>query len=240
MPTNASVGLKPSLLFAESAAIKRKLLNVSVSDNRNNQRVAKTFYGYPTEEVEKLYPFITIDLLDVEFAPERMVSELDYYYATDPAADLSRVNTISYYPSELDEAGMASAAGSAGVLKIEQVVPVDLIFQVTTYCRDPRHDLEMQAKILRRVFPMRRGFVDIPEDGTIRRCDLLDWRSANLLDQEAGYKKRVFRKVYTLKINAEFPQSDLLSSQIVTDINGVLKGYNTETVLNNHSFSEEF
>ena len=66
---------------------------------------------------------------------------------------------------------------------------------------------------------MRRGFIEVPEDGTIRRCDLVDWRAANLLDQEAGYKKRTFRKVYTIRINAEIPQSDLRRAGQVTDVN---------------------
>ena len=212
----------PGFLLAEDAALKRRLSNITVTDNRNGERLAKVFFGYPTEESEKFYPFITIDMIDVAFASDRQHSEVEYYYSPDPelnAAIKDRPSYINYFPSELNETGMYSTAGSAGYVRMDQVVPVDIMYQVTTYCRVPRHDIEMSAHMLRRIFPMRRGFMEIPEDGTIRRCDLIDWRAANLLDQEAGYKKRTFRKVYTVRINAEIPQSDLRRAERVTDVN---------------------
>ena len=216
------VGPHPGFLLAEDAALKRRLSNITVTDNRNSERLAKVFFGYPTEESEKFYPFITIDMIDINFASERQHSEVEYYYSADPLLKermKGRPDYIDYFPSELDEAGMDSTAASSAYVRMDQVVPVDILYQVTTYCRVPRHDIEMQAKMLRRVFPLRRGFIEIPEDGTIRRCDLVDWRASNLLDQEAGYKKRTFRKVYTVRINAEIPQSDLRRAEQVTDVN---------------------
>ena len=120
---------------------------------------------------------------------------------------------IDYFPSELDEDGLSTVlaeySGSSDYLVTDQMLPIDLVYQVSTYCRSQRHDRELTSGILRGVFPFRNSFILIPEDGTSRRCDLLSWRSADILDQEAGYKKRIFRKVYTIQINSEIPQSNL-------------------------------
>ena len=94
--------------------------------------------------------------------------------------------------------------------------------------------------LMRRVFPWRRGFIDIPEDGTIRRCELLDWRNVNVLDQETGYKKNIFRKTFTVSISAEIPQSDLLGAKRVQTVAGVLTDHNPSTDVLSASFTKDF
>lgn len=233
----------PGFLFAEDAALKERLAAVAVSDNRNSERVAQVFYGYPDPEIEKVYPFFTIDLLDVNFAAERQHSERQWYYTNDQAltpAQQEIYTSIDYYPSEKNAADMATEAGVDGFLAMDQFVAVDLLYQVTTYARNPMHDRQLHGLLLRRVFPWRRGFIEVPEDGTIRRCDLLDWRSANFIDQDAGHKKRTFRKVYTVRINAEIPQSDLLAVKKVLSVNGTLKENDQASTVLSTSFSEDF
>lgn len=233
----------PGFLFAEDAALKERLAAVAVSDNRNTERVSQVFYGYPDAETEKVYPFFTIDLLDVSFASDRQHSERQWYYTNDQAltpAQQEIYTSIDYYPSEKNASDMATAAGVDGFLSMDQFVAVDLLYQVTTYARNPIHDRQLHGLLLRRVFPMRRGFIEIPEDGTIRRCELLDWRSADYIDQDAGHKKRTFRKVYTVRINAEIPQSDLLEVKKVLSVQGLLQDNDLESTVLSTSFSEEF
>lgn len=217
----------PGFTLAEDAALKARLQNIYVSDDRNQQRTAKVFFRYPDGETEKSYPFITIELININHARNRQHSEVDYYYTNDtviPDSDTDRHNKyLDYFPSEYDAAGLNEIAGSSGFIHIESFVPVDLTYQVTTYCRSQRHDRQMTAALLRYVFPLRRGFIEIPEDGTIRRCDLLNWRQADLLDQEAGYNKRIFRKVFTVQINSEIPQNDIASVPRVDTVSGVLQ-----------------
>jgi hypothetical protein len=71
---------------------------------------------------------------------------------------------------------------------------------------------------MRRVVPLRKGFIDVPEDGTIRRFDLMSWGNSDLLDGEAGYRKRIFRKVYTIHMSAEIPASDLTTLKHVSSV----------------------
>lgn len=233
----------PGFTLAEDAALKARLSALTVSDDRNASRPVQIFFRYPEAETEKLYPFITIDLIDIAFARGRQHSEVTYYY-TNNAQTLAEkgiaAKTIDYFPDEENPDSMASLAGNDGYLSTEQFVAIDLTYQVTTHCRSQRHDRKLTSDMLRYVFPFRRGFIEIPEDGTIRRCDILDWRTTDVLDQESGYKKRIFRKSYTVQINSELPQSELSVINKVLTVNGELNdNYSTFDVLSN-SFSEEF
>lgn len=235
----------PGFLLAEDAALKLRLSQIAVVDDRNAERVCDVFFRYPHDVTEKAYPFIVIDLLDINHATNRQNSETTYYYAANTTGmtddQVKQYQSFNYYPSTIGPEGMSALAGD-GFLTTESFVPVDLMYQVSTYCRSQDHDRQLTAKILRRVLPFRRGFIDIPEDGTIRRLDLLDWNSSNVLDQEAAYQKRIFRKVYTLRMNAEIPASDLFAGRRVLDVNSTI---NVEpqpdfSVNNNYDLTEAF
>lgn len=210
-----------------------------VSDDRNASRDVKVFFRYPDGETDKLYPFITLELLDINYAANRQHSETTYYYTNDSLVPKTP-NRIGYYPSEYDSDGLSGLAGDSGYISMDQFVPVDLMYQVMTHCRSQRHDRELTAYMLRYVFPMRRGFIEIPEDGTVRRCTLLDWRNLDLLDQESGYRKRVFRKVYTVTVSAEIPQSDISQVFTALEVNGTLNDNNEDPPTLTPTFSEEF
>ena len=218
MATNP--GTHPGFTLAEDAALKYRLSSLAVSDDKNPERVCKVFYRFPEGETEKHYPFITIELLNIEHARDRQHSEVSYYYGADPQF----TPNLAYFPSEMDVNDMETAA-DGGLLVTDQFVPVNLMYQVTTYTRSQLHDRQLTALLMRRVFPFRRGFIEIPEDGTIRRCDLVSWRPTDVLDKETGYKNRIFRKVYTVVINSEIPQSDLYGGKMVLSVDGTITDY---------------
>jgi len=204
------------------------------------RRPIQVFFRHPEAETEKSYPFATIELFDIMYARERQESERQYRLTTSANASAS---DLGYFPSEYSQTDIDELlAGNpdANYFVTDQFVPVNLMYQISTYCRSQRHDRQLTAAMLRYVFPFRRGFIEIPEDGTIRRCDILDWRSADLLDQESGFKKRIFRKVITVQINAEIPQSDLLAAKSVSTVSGTLTDNNSDTNVLSISFSEDF
>jgi len=233
----------PGFLLAEDAAVKARFSNVSVSDDRNSTRIAQVFFRYPEGEKEKEYPFITIEHVGLVHNRQLQHSEQTYYYSnTVQSASLSPVY-IDYYPSELNSSGMAAERASLGVpyLKTASFVPVTLIYQISTYARSALHDRQLTSKILRRVAPFRRGFIEIPEDGTIRRFDLISWSNSDLLDGESGYRKRIFRKVYTLHMSAEIPADDLTPVKQVTSVVGNIENAdNQEPSVFTTPFSEVF
>lgn len=223
MPSlGANPGTNHGFTLAEDAALKYRLGSLAVSDDKSASRVCKVFFRYPEGETEKLYPFITIELIDVSHARDRQESERTYTYE---AGSTSPAN-LTYFSSEMNEADMEAEA-NGGMLLTEQFVPVNLMYQVTTYTRTQRHDRQLTMLLLRRVFPFRRGFIEIPEDGTIRRCDIVSWRTTDVLDKETGYKNHIFRKVYTVVINSEIPQSDLYSGSVVTSVEGTIVEHET-------------
>lgn len=213
----------PGFLLAEDAAVKNRFSNISVSDDRDPVRIAKVFFRYPEGEREKEYPFITIEHVGLSHNRSLQQSEQFYYYSNSVAGASLSPEYIDYYPSELDSSGMATELGTDKYLRTESFVPVTLIYQIATYARSALHDRQLTSKILRRVAPFRRGFIEVPEDGTIRRFDLISWSNSDLLDGEAGYRKRIFRKVYTIHMSAEITSSDLTAVKQVTSVVGNIK-----------------
>lgn len=236
----------PGFLTAEDAAVKRRLSQLSVTDDRNTVRTADVFYRYPDDVKEKEYPFITIDLIDIQHAADMQISETEYYFTTDTAGmtpdQITEYSKFNYYPSSIGQAGMEALAASAGFIVTESFVPVYLYYQISTYARSQDHDRQLTALMLRRVTPFRRGFIEVPEDGTMRRFDLLNWNTYNVLDQEAGYKKRIFRKIYTMRMTAEIPASDLSGVGRALSIHGTLNLENESPIAvnNNYPLTEAF
>lgn len=215
-------------LLAEDAAVKARFSAISVSDDRDGERIAKVFFRYPEGETEKQYPFITIEMIDLVHDTTRQLSEMYYYYGTTEAAS-ARPDYLDYYPSTYTTQDLSDLDPGVDFFRMDSFVPVILVYQITTFARSALHDRQLTSKILRRVMPFRRGFIDIPEDGTIRRFDLAGWSTADLLDQESGFKKRIFRKVFTVQMTAEIPTNDLRTIRRVEDVVGVIKNKDQET-----------
>ena len=210
---------KSGFLLAEDEALKTRFTGLTVSDDRDASRDVQVFFRYPEGETERLYPFITIELIDVVHARNRqqsVVNQYGYKEGDDWAENNPAV--VSYYPSQ----GQITVPSSLAYLKTTEYVPVDILYQVSTFTRSALHDRQLTAKMLYDVVPFRYNSIYIPADNTSRRLDLLDWTTADLLDPEAGYRKRIFRKVYTLQMSAELPTSTFKGIKQVTRINTTL------------------
>jgi hypothetical protein len=218
---------RAGFLLAEDQALKEKFTGIQLVDDRDTTRDVSVFFRYPEGETEKKFPFITLELLDVNHATNRQHSD-QYIYAfrgTPPSGQPSGhystagdQDTFTYWPDTTTNVSTLTANGPTSLPFVSALehVPVDLLYQVTTFTRTALHDRALQSHILTKVAPFRRGFLDVGVDGTQRHMALLDWRSADMLDEEAGFKKRTFRKVYTLSVNAEIPASQLAGVGQVT------------------------
>jgi hypothetical protein len=220
----------PGFLLAEDAAIKKRFTGLKVSDDRNATRPVKVYFRYPDNETEREYPFITIELIDVVYAQNRQHSMSTIYGSTNSEYPYTGSNALTYWPSTQSNFNGASTAGP--LVWTEDFLPVDLMYQVSTFCRSALHDRQLTSLIMSRVARFRFGSIRIPEDGTARRFDLLDWITADLLDPEAGYRKRIFRKVYTIQMSAELTVSDYASARRVSKViaDTIVNNTTTETV----------
>lgn len=215
---------KTGFLLAEDEAIKNRLTGITVSDDRNATRPVKVFFRYPEAETERDYPFITIEMLDIVHAKNRQHSETPLYYyntaggASAPVGASFMPNALNYWPSISSDFSYFTDKNNYQTLVTNEFVPVDLLYQVSTFTRSALHDRYLSSIMLTKIFPFRRGSIHVPADNTDRRLELLDWSTADLLDPEAGYRKRIFRKVYTLQMSAELPSTDVYGSKQATEI----------------------
>lgn len=213
-------------LLAEDAALKARFSTLTVSDDRNGARAVQVFFRYPESETERTYPFLTIEMIDIVHARNRQHSETEIVYpktGIDSRAQfLNDPSLMTYWPSRVANLENVNATGKDFIVSNE-FVPVDILYQVSTFTRSALHDRQLSSQMLSTIVPFRKGFIQVPEDGTVRRLDLLDWTTADLLDSEAGYRKRIFRKIYTLQMTAEIPSTDMFGlKQIDTVVASVV------------------
>ena len=215
---------RTGFLLAEDEALKVRLSNLTVSDDRNNARPVQVFFRYPEGETERIYPFMTIEMIDLVHARNRQHSETELHYyntaggASAPANWQSRPDALTYWPDESANFSNFTNKNNFKILSTNEFVPVDLIYQVSVFSRSALHDRQLSSQMIRKVFPFRRSSILIPADGTSRRLELLDWTTADLLDPESGYRKRIFRKIYTLQMSAEVPSTDVYGTKQATSV----------------------
>jgi len=219
--------MKTGFILAEDEAIKARFSSLYVIDDRNAHRPVKVFFRYPEGETEREYPFITIELIDVLHATDRQYSDSPIYFDTTHSnrfADHPAFAT--YWPSEASVVSASNSySASAHFMVADPFIPVDLLYQVSIYCRSALHDRQLTSVLLSKVVPFRYNSITIPADNTVRRFDMLDWTNADLLDTESGYRKRIFRKVLTLKMSAEITGQELVqlaATKPVTSISSTI------------------
>ena len=190
-------------IINEDAALKTLLSGITVSDSGNATRPVAVYYGQPDKDIrQQSYPYITLDLVGVREDTER---------AHRGSVDLT------YTPE-----GMTPNYTTESQ-PVNFPIPVDLIYQVSTWSRQPRHDRQIMAKLFAPGrLPLRFGQLTIPEDSTMRRLDMLGFSKRDTT--EGG--KRLFSNVYNIRISAELFPDQLSAVYEVTDVNTSL-GYQT-------------
>jgi len=168
-------------IVAEDLAIKTLLAGITVSDDKNATRPVKTWFGYPDIEIrDQAFPFITIDLIDIMPGNDRqtygILTDDDYQGTIAPASG------ISY----------------------QYVTPVayDLVYQVTSYCRHPRHDRALMYQLLNK-FPSKYGYLTVPNElgteNSIRSMFLDGFVKRDAVTGETG-DRRLLRNVLTVRV----------------------------------------
>jgi hypothetical protein len=176
-------------IIAEDLAIKTLLNGISVSDDKSSPRQVKTWFGYPDIEVrDQIFPFITIDLIDIMAANERQT----YGYLTDSdyQGTIAPIDGYSY----------------------NYLVPVayDLVYQITSYSRHPRHDRALMYQLLNK-FPSKYGYLTVPNqlgtENSIRSMFLDGFVKRDAVEGETG-NRRLLRNVLTVRVVSQMtPQT---------------------------------
>jgi len=198
-----------TFIINEDSALKTLLSGLTVSDAGNATRPVAVYYGQPDKDIrQQSYPYITLDLVGVREDTER---------AHRGSVDLTYIPE-GFTPNLNPDNGLNQP--------VNFPIPVDLIYQVSTWSRQPRHDRQIMAKLFAPGrLPFRFGQLTIPEDNTMRRLDVLGFSKRDTT--EGG--KRLFSNVYNIRISSELFPDQLSAVYTVTDVNTSL-GYQTTPV----------
>lgn len=185
-----------TFLLSEDKALRQRLQGITVTDQKaaddETTRKVGVWFGQPDQEIrDQSYPYITIDMIDINRALER-----EHRGITD-AAYLA--------PNNL---------GEDQGFEIEYPIPVNIDYQITTYARHPRHDREILATLLDGRLALRFGIIEL-DDNTVRRLDVLGIAKRDLVEQG----RRLFMNAITVRISSEIPQGTLRTLEKVQDIN---------------------
>lgn len=198
-----------TFLISEDEALRNLLIGMTVVDqkavNNATPRKVQVYFGQPDQEIrEQSYPYVTIDMIDISEDTARAHRGLTKpSYLSDPATDPSGdgvydENTQDWY--------------------IHWPIPVNIDYQITTYSRQPRHDRQILGQMLSNKIPMRFAVLE-PDDGTVRRLDLLDVSKRDVTEQG----KRLFVNAFTVRVSSE------ISSQTYTQVYKTLQVIGTGT-----------
>lgn len=201
-------------LLAEDEAIKKYLTGLTVP-NKSGTSDVKTWFRWPTQPTKITYPFITIDFLDAQPSYDRWTSK----YRLNATTESGSAEFLDPVTGQLIRKGLYQPSVSPSVLPpeiydadlqnldIEQYLMYTLLYQVTVHTRDWMHDRFLQSRFMTDVFPPRPFWIGVDADSTWRRAELLEVMSADTLETTESPVKRVFRKVYTISMDAEIPTS---------------------------------
>lgn len=189
-----------TFLLSEDAALRTWLDGMTVTDQKtatdNLTRQVGVFYGQPDQELRsQSYPYITIDMIDV-------------------SRDFSREMRGFTDAEYLAPAGLEDTKN----WEIEIPIPVNIDYQITTYCRHPRHDRELLSQILYNKLPLRYGQLSL-DDGTNRRLEVVDISKKDSTEQA----KRLFVNAITVRVSSEIAQKPLNELYQVLSVNTEIK-----------------
>jgi len=189
-------------IVAEDLALKTLLSGITVSDDSNASRPVKVWFGYPDLEIrDQSFPFITIDLIDILQAQERQTAGT--------LVDSDYQGTI------------ASQAGYGYSYNIP--VAYDLVYQITSYSRNPRHDRAIIYQLLNK-FPSKYGYLTVPNalgtENSVRSMFLDGFVKRDAVASETG-NRRLLRNVLSVRVVSEMTPAQVAATPLVdyVDIN---------------------
>jgi hypothetical protein len=219
---------KRGFLIAEEFALKTYLSGVRIPRPRGADYEVPVYFRWPSSERSIKYPFITIDLLAIDPAYDLWHSDHDHLRTPAVFEDtMAGTSTVGmYYPSVtadlLPEDAVISESGVDGYV-VGQYQPYRLMFQVTTNATHAMDDRVLHGKMLIDRFPPRSFFVGVQADQVWRRGELISWVAADTQETSEN-SNRMFRKIYTITLEAEIPTSTVNSfaSPVAGEDGGVI------------------
>jgi hypothetical protein len=179
-----------TFILAEDAALKTLLSGITVVDEKAGgtptPRPVQVWYGTPDVELrDQTFPFITIDLMDVRLAPERQMSGIIY--------DRDKAGTVAIDPSR--------------VYSYEFPMTYDLVYQITTYSRHPRHDRSLIVQLMQNKIPSKYGRLGVRNaintETAYRHMFLDEFLKRDSVEEG----RRLLRNIFIVRVVSELTHS---------------------------------
>lgn len=195
-------------LLNEDAAIKAKLQGLKVTD------VNAPTAGRP---VGVRFRLPETELADLTF-PNVIVEHAGLYLDNEREHRGTNIR-LPYAPEGYDLWATPEDPGTSPYLA-DFPLPYNVDYLVSVYSRKIQHQMVLRSALAAfdRI-PDRFGFLEIPQDGTIRRLDRMG--GPDLQAYHDNDNKRVFRDAYRLRVSSELLQSQVhtVSKVLSTVIN---------------------
>lgn len=186
-------------LLDEDDALKAKLSGFSVTNYADGRaKPIAVYFRFPdSEERQRTFPHIAIDLVEITFAPDRahrVANEFILDYDTETATPLNGFSLAAYdFP-----------------------LPWNLVYQLAAYSRLPRDDRWLTSLLFQQ-FPEEFGSLDMTNfDGTVRRADLVSVVRRDTVDAS---QHRLYRNIFTVSVSSEFFLGQVYAIQQSTGVN---------------------
>lgn len=206
-------------LINEDRALKLKLQVLTVTDvNAPTGRPVPVRYAVPESELAtQTFPLISIEHAGIEkaddrehrgnirlpYAPEGMTA---WYQATDDGFDVTQSPYLADFP-----------------------IPYDIRYRVCVYTRESWHDIALASALAQQSFlPARFGFLQIPEDQTVRTLELIG--GPEVASQRDSNGKRLFRREYLISVASELLQSTAVAYQAAQTTNLSLEYHQVDLI----------
>jgi hypothetical protein len=176
-----------TFLLSEDEALRKQIQGITVHDQRATEdevpRQVGVFFGQPDQELRtQIYPYITIDMIDIQRDTAREMR----------GRITGTVEQFGYLgPTEESDLGW----------DIDLPIPVNIDYQITSFARQPRHDRELLSQLLHTKLPFRFGQLFL-NDNTVRRLEVLDVAKRDSVEQA----KRLFINAVTVRVTSEIVQ----------------------------------
>lgn len=191
-----------TFILAEDAALKAHLSGLTVVDEKaggtSTPRAVQVWFGTPDVELRnQTFPFITIDLMDVRLAPERQMSGVIY---------------------DRDKAGTVAGSNSQ-VYSYEYPMTYDLVYQISTFARHPRHDRVLIQQLMQNKIPSKYGKLGIRNDAntetTYRHMFLDEFLKRDTVEEG----RRLLRNIFIVRVVSELTHADAAQAlKLVDDV----------------------
>lgn len=179
-----------AFILSEDEALKAKLEGLTVNDINNPNRPVPVWFRFPEMEARTItYPNIIIERIGLERDTDR---EHRGYIE------------LGYYPDAFEQAEDPTDLDTG--LFTDFPIPYLFSYAVVIQSRNILHDISLQSQLTQvQYLPSRFGYLEIPEDGTIRRLDVEGPENLDTIVDN----KRLFRKAYSVSVSSELTLAEV-------------------------------